>query len=116
MSQGALNAETLRTLLEYADPGQPDFLREIFSCYLSDTEIRLAAMREARNTGDTAILARAAHTIEGSSLNVGADMLAGLMQSLQRDAKLGILPEAERLRACEAEFERVRQALSHFLA
>jgi HPt (histidine-containing phosphotransfer) domain-containing protein len=116
MGPGILNAETLNTLLGYVESDQPDFLRDILTSYLADTETRLLEMREARRTGDAARLARTAHTIEGSSLNVGADTLASLVKSVQREAKLGTLPQEDRLRACEEEFARVRQALSGFLA
>lgn len=116
MSPDTLNAETLNTLLGYVEPDQPDFLRDILTSYLADTETRLAEMRAAVRAGEPAALSRIAHTIEGSSLNVGADTLAALVKSVHREAKLGALPQEDRLRACEEEFARVRQALSGFLA
>lgn len=116
MGPNTLNVETLNTLLGYVEPDQPDFLRDILTSYLSDTENRLLEIQEAARAGDATLLARTAHTIEGSSLNVGADTLASLVKSMHRKAKLGTLPPEDQLRACEEEFVRVRQALSSFLA
>jgi HPt (histidine-containing phosphotransfer) domain-containing protein len=111
----SVNPETLASLKEYADPEDPDFLRDILGTYLADSETRLAATREAYRTGDVEALFRLLHTLKGSSLNVGAEALSALLQALEREAKEGKLPEADDLRAIEAEFSRVKQELSAYL-
>jgi hypothetical protein len=106
----------LESLEALAGPGGRDFLHNLIEVYLSDTESRLAAMREASGNGDAAKLARTAHSIMGSSLSMGAEALAALMRESVRDGRNGILPGSDRLRAGEAEFMRVKTALLSFLA
>jgi HPt (histidine-containing phosphotransfer) domain-containing protein len=111
----SVNPEVLATLKGYADPEEPDFLRDILVTYLADSETRLAAAREAYRTGDIGNLARLLHTLKGSSLNIGADAFSALAQALEREAKQGELPAEEGLRAFEAEFSRVKQEISAYL-
>jgi HPt (histidine-containing phosphotransfer) domain-containing protein len=115
MAPSPLNLETLDSLKECADD-DPRFLPELIAAYLSDAEARLAEMRKIHAAGDAVALGRMAHTLKGSSLNLGADGLAGLMQVLERDGKRGVLPPGERLGEGEAEFARVRTALAAYLA
>lgn len=115
MEPGPLNPETLESLKEYADPDDPGFLRDIVASYLSDTETRLAAAREALKAGDAPALARLLHTIRGSSLNIGADALAGRMQALERQCKQGAIPPPDGLGEGESEFLRAKAALLAWL-
>jgi HPt (histidine-containing phosphotransfer) domain-containing protein len=115
MPEGPLNPETLETLKEYADPGDPRFLADLFRSYLEDGEERLSGLRAAAGTGDAAGAARLAHTLKGSSLNVGADKFATLLHEINRAAKAGTLPDEAQLDACAREFDRVRDALAPYL-
>lgn len=115
MEQGPLNPETLETLKEYADPGEPRFLADLFRSYLEDGAARLDAIRAAAGAGDTVAIARIAHTLKGSCLNVGADPLADLLNRIDKAAKAGELPDEGALRACAEEFARVRSALGPYL-
>lgn len=111
----ALNPETLETLKEYADPGDPRFLADLFRSYLDDGAERLGALRAAAASGDAAGAASLSHTLKGSSLNVGADTLASLLHEINRAARAGNLPDEARLDACDREFGRVRGALAPYL-
>ena len=110
-----VNPAALENLEDLAGPEGRDFLRHLIEVYLSDTETRLVAIREAHRTKDVAILATIAHRIMGSSLSVGAEALAALMRESMCESRSGVLPGADRLRACEAEFMRVKIALLAFL-
>jgi HPt (histidine-containing phosphotransfer) domain-containing protein len=116
MSPGPLNLETLESLKEYADPEDPEFLRDLIRAYLADAEKRLPEIREAARKADHEGLRRLAHTFKGSSLNIGAEALAGLMQGLESEAKLGKPVDGDRLLRAEAEFHRAKAALSPYLA
>jgi HPt (histidine-containing phosphotransfer) domain-containing protein len=111
----SVNPETLASLKEYAEPEEPDFLRDILGTYLADSETRLAATREAYRAADVDSLMRLLHTLKGSSLNVGAEAFSALLQTLELEAKQGKLPEEKGLRAMEAEFSRVKRELSAYL-
>lgn len=116
MDQEILNLETLKTLQELSDDDDAGFMREIIRTYLENTESRLADARRAHGDGNAAELAVIAHTIKGSSLNVGAVGLAGLMQALEREGRKGLVPDAGRLHSAEVEFARVKSALARYLA
>jgi HPt (histidine-containing phosphotransfer) domain-containing protein len=111
----ALNPETLETLKEYADPGDPRFLADLFRSFLDDGAERLLGLRSAAAAGDAPGTARLAHTFKGSSLNVGADALASLLHGINLAAKAGTLPGEAQLDACTREFGRVRGALAPYL-
>lgn len=111
-----VNPETLENLKDLAGPEGRDFLRKLIEVYLSDTESRLAAIREAHRNKDVAVFANASHRIMGSSLSVGAEALAALMLKSTSECRSGVLPGPDRLRASDAEFIRVKTALLAFLA
>lgn len=112
----SVNLATLEGLKEISAPGERDFLCLVINTYLSDTEARLAAIRETYRKKDVEALARLAHTVIGSSLSVGAEALAALMREPMRDGRTGTLPGPDWLRDCEREFNRAKTALLEFLA
>ena len=116
MQPGPLNPETLENLKDCADPGDPRFLGDLIRSYLDDGATRFAGLRAALREGDAARIAPLAHTLAGSSLNVGADALASRMHAIDKAAKAGTLPDEAELTACEEEFARVRSALNRLLA
>ena len=89
-----------------------EFLREIVGIYIEDTPKRLADLRTSLASGDASSFTRAAHTIKGSSANVGAQVLKGIAERLEitsrRDGLGGV---AGQISDCEDEFERVKVEL-----
>ena len=64
--------ENLRAL----NPGDNDeFLREIVGIFLEDTPQRIAELEQSLAAGDVPKFTRAAHSIKGSSSNLGAMLL-----------------------------------------
>lgn len=64
--------ENLRAL----SPGDGDvFLREILDIFIEDTPQRIADLHASHKSGDSEAFVRAAHSIKGSSSNVGAARL-----------------------------------------
>lgn len=110
-----LNFETLAALREVEKPGQLVFTAKLINAYLEDTDTRLESLRIAHQSGDTALLAKLAHAIKGSSLNVGADGLAALMMAIERKAEKGSLCDPENLIRAGVVFQEVREALKAYL-
>lgn len=110
-----LNLETLASLREFEDPGETTFLRDIITTYLEDTEVRLQELRMALEKSTADGMAKAAHAIKGSSLNVGADCLADAAAAVERDGKRGIVATSEAIAEAESLFKQVRLALLGYL-
>lgn len=108
----AVDAAAIERLREIGDVA---FLKDVFSAFESDTARRLVAMREMLATGDVTGLKRAAHTIKGSSLNVGASNLTAISLQLEQLAGSGKLEgAAELITRMEEEFKRVVVELNRF--
>ncbi|HNW40561.1 MAG: Hpt domain-containing protein [Opitutaceae bacterium] len=76
--------ENLREL----NPGDNDeFLREVAVIYLEDTPERLAELEECLASGDVPRFTRAAHSIKGSSANMGAMVLREIAEKLEHQSK-----------------------------
>lgn len=93
--------------------GSREFLVDLIDTFLRETEERLSDLRQARQAGRTDLLLKAAHTLKGSSGNMGAMALSGLCRRLEEEArKGGGGDEAALLAQIEAEVLRVREALA----
>lgn len=76
--------ENLRAL----NPDDGDsFLRDIIGIYLEDTPQRIAELRESLASGDQIRFTRAAHSIKGSSSNVGATQIRAISEKLEQQSK-----------------------------
>jgi len=101
--------ENLRAL----NPGDNDeFLREIVGIFLEDTPLRLAELDQSLTTGDLTKFARAAHSIKGSSSNLGAMALRAAAEKLENRARSGGLADiADLVDMVKTEFDRAASAL-----
>ena len=103
----AVDAAAIERLREIGD-GDVAFLKDVFSAFESDTTQRLLALRQTLAAGDITGLKRAAHTIKGSGLNVGASALSAFSLQLEQMAGAGKLEGAvELIGRIEEEFKRV---------
>jgi HPt (histidine-containing phosphotransfer) domain-containing protein len=76
--------ENLRALT----PDDPDsFLRDIIGIFLEDTPARIADLRQSLAAGDRDSFTRAAHSIKGSSSNLGATQLREISAELEQRGK-----------------------------
>ena len=90
--------------------GDKDFEQEMISLFLSDFTKRIEAVEQSLSAGDAETLRRDAHTLKGSSANMGANRLADLARDIEyaaRDGALGLCPPM--LEAVKIEAERVRE-------
>lgn len=76
--------ENLRAL----NPDDGDsFLRDIVGIFLEDTPERLHELRESLASGDQPRFTRAAHSIKGSSSNLGAAQLRAIAEIIEHQSK-----------------------------
>jgi HPt (histidine-containing phosphotransfer) domain-containing protein len=106
-----LNLETLNDIREMDPPGKNDFLLKIIGAYLTDTTNRFKSLVMAHKTNDLQALVVLAHTIKGSSLNLGADRLATVMQRIEKEGKNGNRGSTEVISEAESLFHQTRDAL-----
>lgn len=101
--------ENLREL----NPGDNDeFLREILGIYLEDTPNRIAELEQSLAAGDTARFTRAAHSVKGSSANVGAMVVRAVAEKLEQQShKDGLGNVAGLVSELKAEFARAETEL-----
>ncbi len=107
-----LDEEVIATLRELPGEGEDDLLTELIDLFVQDAPPRLDEMRRALGVGDARTVAFVAHSLKGSSANIGAPHMAGLCAQLERQGRAGSLEGSEALHAqIEKEFHRVCQAL-----
>ncbi len=111
----AVDAEAIDRLRGLADGDSLSFLKDILGTFRDDTAQRLATLRTAAAAKHAGGLRQAAHAIKGSSLNVGAFVLAELCQKVEQLAESGSLDAVAGLVAqIEQEFERVKVELNGY--
>jgi HPt (histidine-containing phosphotransfer) domain-containing protein len=100
----------LRALSEDADP---DFLAELVSQFVVDTDTRLGQLRGALDAGDSGSAGAIAHSIKGSSGAVGGRGLALSCGRLEKKANAGHLAAGQGdLREVEDEYDELRRTLA----
>jgi histidine phosphotransfer protein HptB len=89
-----------------------EFVREIAGIFLADTPQRIAELDRSLAAGDVVTFTRAAHSVKGSSANIGATALGAAAQRLEAEAKrAGLGGTAPLLAELRAEFDRARPEL-----
>jgi HPt (histidine-containing phosphotransfer) domain-containing protein len=106
--------ENLRAL----NPGDHDeFLREIAGIFLEDTPQRIAELTQSLTAGDNAKFTRAAHSIKGSSANLGAMTLRAVAEKLEHKSRTeGLGAVAPLVAEIKTEFARAEIELRKLIA
>jgi HPt (histidine-containing phosphotransfer) domain-containing protein len=106
--------ENLRAL----NPGDDDeFLREIAGIFFEDTPLRIAELDQCLASGDLPKFTRAAHSIKGSSSNLGAMALRLAAEKLEHQARVqGLVAVDALLAAVKMEFGRAQAELTSMIA
>jgi PAS domain S-box-containing protein len=95
-----------------AEVGDPSFVRELISTFLSDAPGLVGTLRSSLEQGDVEELRRAAHTLKSNGRTFGATELAVLSEELEQSAQAGTLAgAAELITRVEQEYTRVERAL-----
>lgn len=89
----------------------------LIETYLKDAEQRMQVIIQAcRENQDADTLLKAAHSLKGSSSNIGAMLLAGICKQLEQAAREGELSQAAALCTdAQQAFTQLKQALQQFL-
>jgi HPt (histidine-containing phosphotransfer) domain-containing protein len=96
-------------------PKRPDFFRNVVARYLAEADSAVTTLGDPSLSSE--VLTAAAHTLKGSSRQIGALPLGDLCEQVE-----SALREAQRdgaadlIRRTHAEFERVRAALQQQVA
>lgn len=112
-----LDLKTLGTLRELGRRTGKDILGEVVGLYLDRKPTQLELLREALARGDAQTVERTAHSLKGSSANLGALRLARLASDLETLGRQGELGGGQtRLEALETEIDQVEKRLRSILA
>ena len=82
VSSELVDQSTLRSLRDLSDD-DPGFLRSLIDDYLVDSAMIIEELRAHVKSGSAEWIARTAHSLKGSSLNVGAGKMAELARALE---------------------------------
>ena len=93
--------------------GEPDLIVELMDLYLDDTPRLLATMRAFAAGADESAFKRAAHSLKGSSANLGVRRVAELCEEVgQMKCDDSFQTAGHLLAKIELEFEHVRQVFA----
>jgi histidine phosphotransfer protein HptB len=105
--------ENLRAL----NPGDNDeFLREIAGIFLEDTPQRIAELDQSLAAADIPKFTRAAHSIKGSSANLGAVGLRAVAEKLEHQSRTeGLGNVTPLLKELRIEYDRAESELNKLI-
>lgn len=108
-----LDTLRLAELAELGDESDTGWLRGLIERYIEDTAVRLKEIRQACQDSNAKSIAEIAHTLKGSSNNMGVTAMADTAQKLQ---KLGEAGSLEGALVLVEELERAFAEARHELA
>lgn len=100
----SIDSETITMLKDVME----DDFQELINTFLDDSRARIPLLREELASGDTEALRHTAHSLKGSSGNLGATALSQLCFQVEQQAKQKRTEGLENLiERIEAEFQQV---------
>lgn len=110
-----IDPEAIENLRALNPDDAEGFLRDIIGIFLEDTPQRLEELKVSLAQGDQVRFTRAAHSIKGSSSNLGAVPLRAIAEKLEHDSRSqglnnlqGLLDQiAATYAATKAELEKI---------
>jgi HPt (histidine-containing phosphotransfer) domain-containing protein len=105
----------LAVLASYEDAqveGEPDFVVELIDLYLDEVPRLFDSLRTAIESNDATTSKRNAHSLRGSSANLGVLQLAALADELEHLENPCSTDAMELLANLENEFRRVKEVLT----
>ena len=108
----AVDPEAIEQLRFLEDEDQPNVVAELVLLFVEHTPPKIAAIRDGIAQGDAGAVKRAAHSLKGSSANVGATGMQHVCEQIEHAAAGGDLgPARELLPLLEQEVAVVVEAL-----
>lgn len=92
-----LDMSVVEELLSFSDDGDPELLLDLIQMFLDDGPSKVAAVTEGVATGDFDKAERAAHSLKGSSGNLGARLLQNACEEMQNATRHHKLDDSRRL-------------------
>lgn len=103
-----LDPETIEHFRQLDGGGPPEFLFELIDAYLKDSGPKVDRLQRAWRDRNAPSLATIAHSLKGSSGNIGASALSGHCSTIEKAARSGSLDGLEpAMEALLAEFRGV---------
>ena len=107
-----LDPQAIENLRALNPDDNDEFLREIAGIFLDDTPLRIHELDQCLLAGDVAKFTRAAHSIKGSSANLGATPLRAAAEKLEHEARTQSLASLTGLiEQVKTEYRRTEIAL-----
>ena len=112
--------DTMNFWMEVALEELKEVMEEDFpvlvSTYLEDSVVRLECLKDAITQSDSEAIRKEAHSLKGSSGNLGANLLADLCKRLEEMGKYGEVDEAEPVyHEVVHEYAEVKTIMERFL-
>ena len=83
----AINMEIVEELLSLSEDGDPELLVDLIQIYLDDGPTKLHEITEGLDTQDYDRVERAAHSLKGTSGNLGARLLQDSCEAMQQASR-----------------------------
>ena len=107
-----IDLQAIENLRELNPDDNDAFIREIIGIFLEDTPQRIADLEASLTAADAPKFSRTAHSIKGSSANLGATALRNLAEQLeQRSHQEGLANVAGLLAGLKQEYGRTQVEL-----
>jgi len=117
MSLPTVDLEAIDNLRALSPDDGDVFLNEILTIFIADTPARIAELHKNLAAGDRAGFSRAAHSIKGSSSNIGASALHAIAERMELQSRAeGLAGMDTQVAELEAAFEQVRSELKRLMA
>lgn len=115
--QSVIDLKAIENLRALDTGGRDEFLREVAGIFFEDTPRRIEELESSLKTGDLARFTRAAHSIKGSSANLGAFTLRASAEKLEQHSRShGLAGVTLMVADVKAQFDRARVELAGLIA
>jgi len=108
----AVDLAVLATYDEAQMEGEPDFVVELIDIYLNEVPRLFDTLRKSIANKDRSTARRSAHSLRGSSANLGVLQMAAIAGELEHLEDNYSVAAPELLLSLENEFERVKEILN----